>query len=291
MASPQGPSEEHSKAAFEFLQSLAAELSQGSVDIPGFPSIAARVRQVLADEYASAEQISRVVGAEPVLAARLLRVANSAAVLGSGRPATDLRTAISRVGLDMLRSTTHAHAVKVLGQTQALRGLEKPLEVLAYQTAQVASLSHVVAQTYTRVPPDAAMLAGLLHSAGKLYLLTRAGSHRDLFANVDAFRTVERDWHLSIAVAILENWEVPEAILRAVAESEDLGREPRGELSLSDVLLLSLLIARNDKTPELLDVQLREIRTLARFNLSSTAILSMVASSQRELEELRAALT
>src|SRR3984885_6277775 len=178
-----------SKDAFQFVQALAAELSLGAVDIPGFPSIVTRVRQVLADESASAEKVARVVGADPVLAARLLNLANSVALLGTARPATDLRTAVSRVGLNTVRSTTHAHAVRVLGQCEALRGLEKPLEMLARQTGQGASLCH--------------------------------------------------------AVALLENWNVPDEIVHSVSESEDLARDPRGAPSLTDVLMLALAIARH----------------------------------------------
>jgi HD-like signal output (HDOD) protein len=282
---------EGGQEAFQFVQALAAELSQGAVDIPGFPSIVARVRQVLADESASADKVARVVGADPVLAARLLNLANSVALLGTARPATDLRTAVSRVGLNAVRSTTHAHAVRILSQSEALRGLEKPLEVLARLTGQAASLCHVVASRYSRVPPDVAMLAGLLHSCGRLYLLARAGNHRALFADANAFRTVERDWHLSVAVALLENWNVPDEIVHAIAESEDLAREPRGAVSLTDVLMLALAIAQHSAQPEVLEKRLREVKSLARFGLDTRAVTEMLEASKLELAQLEAALT
>ncbi len=277
--------------AFQFVAALAAELSNGAVDIPGFPSIVARVRQVLADESAPAERVARVVGADPVLAARLLNLANSAALLGGGRPATELRTAISRVGLNTVRSSTYAHAIRLLGKCAALRGLEKPLEVLARQTGQMASLCHVIAHRHTHVPPDVAMLAGLLHSCGRLYLLARAGGHRGLFADANAFRAVERDWHLSVAVALLESWSVPDEIVHAIAESEDLAREPRGAIALTDVLMLALVIARHAGEPAVLEVQLRDIKCLARFNLDAAAVAQMLEASHNDLAQLEAALT
>ncbi len=66
--------------AFAFVQALAAELSTGKVELPSFPDIAMRVRQVLADETVTPEKVVRVVGSEPALAARLLQLANSAAL-------------------------------------------------------------------------------------------------------------------------------------------------------------------------------------------------------------------
>lgn len=277
--------------AFQFVQALAAELSQGAVDIPGFPAIVARVREVLADETASADKVARVVGADPVLAARLLKLANSVAMLGTARPASDLRTAVSRVGLNAVRSTTHAHAVRILSQSDGLKGLEKPLEVLARQTGQMASLCHVIAAKYTRIPADVAMLAGLLHSCGRLYLLARAGKHRGLFADAQAFRTVERDWHLSVAVALLENWNVPDEMVHAIAESEDLSREPRGAPSLTDVLVLGQAIARHSGQPEVLENTLRDVKCLARFGVDAKAVAEMLEASKNELAQLEAALT
>jgi HD-like signal output (HDOD) protein len=280
-----------SRDAFQFVQALAAELSLGAVDIPGFPSIVTRVRHVLADETASAERVARVVGADPVLAARLLKLANSVALLGTARPATDLRTAVSRVGLNAVRSTTHAHAMRILSQSEALRGLEKLLDVLARQTGQVASLCHVIAQKHTRVPPDVAMLAGLLQSSGRLYLLARAGNHRGLFADANAYRNVERDWHLSVAVALLENWAVPDEIVHAIAESEDLEREPRGAVSLTDVLMLAVTIARHSSEPAVLEAKLRDVKVLARFGLDAKGVAEMLEASKTDLAQLEAALT
>ena len=60
------------KAAFEFVQFLAQELSSGKVELPSFPDIAIKVRKVLADDNVNLDMVLRVVGSEPTLAARLL---------------------------------------------------------------------------------------------------------------------------------------------------------------------------------------------------------------------------
>jgi HD-like signal output (HDOD) protein len=135
------------------------------------------------------------------------------------------------------------------------------------------------------------MLAGLLHSSGRLYLLTRASSHRALFADANAFRSVERDWHLSVAVALLENWNVPDEIVHSVSESEDPAREPRGPPALTDVLMLALAIARHAGQPHVLEAHLREVKCLARFNLNAAAVREMLEGSKSELAQLEAALS
>ena len=58
--------------AFDFIRALAGELSGGKVDLPSFPEVAVRVRRILSDPKSSVDQVVRVVGSEPALAARLM---------------------------------------------------------------------------------------------------------------------------------------------------------------------------------------------------------------------------
>src|SRR5690606_12437050 len=156
-------------------------LSSSKVDLPSFPDIAMRVRQVLADEEVSPAKIVRVVGSEPALAARLLQVANSAAINFSGKPVTDLRTAVARIGFNMVRSAAIAFAMSQLKTVDALKGLEAPLDVLWQRSSKDAAMCHVVARRFTQVNPDTALLAGLLHGIGLLFILTRMSRHPQLF--------------------------------------------------------------------------------------------------------------
>jgi HDOD domain len=84
--------------ALEFLRMLALEVSRGSVDLPCFPDVVVRIRNALAHPGTTLEQTVTIVGAEPRLAAQLIQTAASAAFNPGGRPLTDLRTAITRLG-------------------------------------------------------------------------------------------------------------------------------------------------------------------------------------------------
>src|ERR1700722_7601781 len=232
-------SNEDSNVAFTFVQALAAELSGGKVELPGFPHIVMRVQKVLADESADASRIVRVIGSEPVLATQLVRMANSAALNPTGTKVTDLRAAVARVGIDTVRSATIAFAIQQLKDVPALKGLEKQLGVLWRHSVQGAALSYAVARRMTTVGADTAMLAGLLQGIGRLYILTRANRYPALFADPLAYQTIEHDWHLSIAAALLENWGIADEIVQAVHESENFDRETRGTPNLADVLVVA----------------------------------------------------
>jgi len=276
--------------AYLFVQSLATELSSGKVELPGFPDIVARVRVALADENVSTAKVARIIAAEPVLSARLLQMANSAALNASGRPIADLPAAVLRVGLNVVRTTTIAFAVQQLRLAPALRGLEKPFDMLWQRSVLVAALCYVLARRLTRVSPDTALLAGTLQGIGRLYILTRASRHRALFADVASYQAIERDWHLGIAVALLEHWGIAPQIVQAVRESEDFARDPRGALGLSEVLVAASLIAVYQDQPDLLDVRLLSVRSVAGLQLSRAVRDELLSESAEEIAALRQAL-
>jgi HD-like signal output (HDOD) protein len=281
---------EKDDVAFTFVQTLASELSGGKVDLPGFPHIVMQVQRVLADESADAARIVRVIGSEPVLAAQLVRMANSAALNPTRVAVTDLRSAVTRVGLDTVRSATIAFAVQQLRDAPALRGLEKHLGTLWRHSVQVAALSFVVARRLTTVNSDTAMLAGLLQGIGRLYILTRASLHRSLFADPVTYQTIEHDWHLSIAAALLENWGIAEDIVHAVHESENLERETRGTPDLADVLVVATLLAGVHGEPSVLQAQTQCAKPLQRLQLDYVACEAFLGESAQEIAALRDAL-
>jgi HD-like signal output (HDOD) protein len=276
--------------AFTFVQALASELSGGKVELPGFPHIVMRVQRVLSDERTDATRIVRVIGSEPVLATQLIRMANSAALNPGGTPVIDLRAAVTRVGVDTVRSATIAFAMHQLREAPALRGLEMQLGVLWRRSVQVASLCFVVARRLTSVSADTALLAGLLQGIGRLYILTRASRHRSLFCDAAAYQTIEHDWHLSIAAALLENWGIADEIVQAVHDSENLDRESRGAPALPDVLVVGTLLADLNGDASALAAQVQCAKPLQRLRLDQQACERFLAESAQEVNALRDAL-
>ena len=275
--------------AFIFVQALAAELSGGRVELPGFPHIVVRIQRVLNDEQADTARIVRVIGGEPVLATQLVRMANSAALNPEGVPVTDLRSAVTRVGLDSVRTATIACAMRQLRNAPTLRGLEAQLGVLWRRCVLVASLSFVIARRLTQVIADTALLAGLLQGVGRLYILTRASRHRSLFHDAAAYQAIERAWHRSIAAALLENWGMAEEIVHAVQESENYERETRGQPGLADVLLAGTLLADIGDPLALAEV-VQAAKPLQRLGLDPEGCQALLDESAQEISALREAL-
>src|ERR1700678_645689 len=97
-------------AAMQFLHNLAAEVSEGTVNLPSFPDVVIRIRKALADPEAKLTQTAKIISSEPRLAARLIQPANSAAYNPSGKALTDLRAAVTRLGHRPVQSSAMAYA-------------------------------------------------------------------------------------------------------------------------------------------------------------------------------------
>ena len=276
--------------AFAFVQALAVELSAGKVDIPSFPDIVARVRQVLSDEFVSSKQIVRVVSAEPALAGKLLLIANSVALNPGGARIIELKSAITRIGLNMVRSASLSFAMEQMRKSESLAELRAPMTELWERSVLVAAMSYVVAKRFTNVNPDTALLAGLMHGMGKLYILTRASQFPLLFNDQPSYKQIVRDWHASIAKAILENWEINDDIVVAIEEFENLDRTHIGANDLTDVLTVANLLASFHEFPESIELNMQGVKACERMKLDREAVERILGESSQEVASLRAAL-
>ena len=276
--------------AFEFVRELANELSEGKVELPSFPDIAIRVQRVLADDNVTPDRVVRVLGSEPALAANILTIANSAAMTLNGRQITDLRMAISRMGFDMLRSAAITFAMAQMRKAEQFRGLEKQMNQLWQRSVFVAAMSFVIAKRHTKISPDTALLSGLLHGIGKLYILTRASKHPLLFADVAAYNQILQDWHASIAKALLENWGMADEIVEAVHGCDDPERDLRGPVLLVDVIAAAHIFVSFKDDAALLEVRLQEAKMHTRLGLDALACVAINEDSAEEIAALKAAL-
>jgi HD-like signal output (HDOD) protein len=277
-------------AGFEFVQELAAALSSGPVELPSFPDVALRVQDLLADDAVSTDMVVRIVGAEPMLAARVVSLANSAAMNPSSNPVNDLRTAVARLGFDSLRAAAVSFAVAQLRRRDEYRPIEPQLSQLWVDSVCMAATACVVARRSRRMSPDTALFAGLVASVGRIYILTRAAAHPALFADPAGYQAIANQWHAGVARSLLESWHVVEEVVEAVHTYETANQATRTGSMLPDVLALAALLNTHRDAPDLMAEALRNFRSLTRLGLSSADCAELLVESAVEMTSLRAAL-
>jgi HD-like signal output (HDOD) protein len=268
-----------------FLQQLAKEVSEGTIDLPCFPDVVVRISLALADANTDADRIVTIVGAEPRLAARILQTANSAAFNSSGKAVTELRSAITRLGQQMVQGTAMSYAMQQMKNEQSLRPIAEPLTQLWNRSIAAASLSRLIAAK-TKVNADEAFLTGLLHGIGHLYILARSAAS----ANSESVMQSVAGWQASIGKAVLESWGFDQALCDAVGEQEDRERRWKHTATLADILIASLVLADTLQQPEPRAIASDGINAFLSIGVTPTDCTVILSQADEQIRLIHEAL-
>jgi HD-like signal output (HDOD) protein len=227
---------------FKILEDIAKDLSGDQISFPTFLDITFQVRTALKDENLNVEKLSKLVGAEPLMSAKIIRMANSVALNPSGREVADVKSAIVRVGMEAVRTVSFAVAMEQLLKSKQMQPFAGISQRLWEHTAHVAALCRVLARKLAKINGDEAMFAGLVHDIGVFYLMSRAAGFPEMIADKPALYDLLVGWHDNIGHALLSALGLPESVLVAVQEHET-DREIVEIKTLPDVLYVANKIA------------------------------------------------
>lgn len=230
-------------SCFRMLEDIARELA-GEVVFPTCFDAAFRLRQELQNPQLPTARIARIVSVEPLVATKLMHLANSAFYRRhGGAPANDLQAAISRLGVDLVRTTALAVAMGQLLRSKALVSFRDFTRELWTHSLKAAAASRILARVHTRINPDEALLAGLVHDLGAFYMLYRAVQYAELRARPDALRLLIRQWHESIGVTLLNALGMPDEIVQATIDHDQPRHLVTPVRTLADVVYVGNIIA------------------------------------------------
>ncbi len=196
-------------------------LLASSEALPSIPKIVALLLNELDQEEPSLRKISQLINTDPVLVARLLRLANSAQFQLSNR-ISSVSEALALLGFSQVRSLVTAAAVA--GAFKAVPGLD--LHDFWRYSLDVGKLSRLLAGT-VRQNQATAFTAGLIHATGELVMhmgmpvemsalnrqvaplaLDRAAAELDLLGYCYA----------DVGAGFARNWQFPDAIADALQD-------------------------------------------------------------------------
>lgn len=274
---------------FKVLEDIAKDLSGSEISFPTFLDITFQVRTALKDPNLSVDQLAKLVGAEPLMSTKIIRMANSVALNPSGREIADVKNGIIRVGMEAVRTVSFAVAMEQLLKSKQMHPFEDISRRLWEHTAHVAALARVLARKIAKINGDEAMFTGLVHDIGVFYLMSRAAGFPELVADKPELHGLLVGWHDSIGHALLSALGSPESVLVAVQEHET-DREIKELKSLSDVIYVANKIANRSSSwrdPELDGaVDTSMLDTL----FDADTLAEIVAESEEEVTSLKKAL-
>lgn len=277
------------QTSFKILEDVAKDLSGDKVSFPTFLDITFQVRTALKNPNLNVEQLAQLVSAEPLMSAKIISMSNSVAMNPGGRAVADVKTAINRVGMEAVRTVSFAVAMEQLLKSKNMQPFEGLSQRLWEHTVHVAALCRLLARKQTRINPDEAMFAGLVHDIGVFYLLSRAANFPELIADKAELHELLVQWHDNIGHALLAAMGQPDEVLKAVQEHE-VERQVRELRTLSDVLYVANKIA-NTMTSWRDPVFAAVVDTSSLSDLfDAEALQQLLDESDEEVASLKSAL-
>lgn len=271
---------------FGILEEIAQDLS-GEANFPTCLDAALVVRNTLREPEVTLDKVSQVVGVEPLIASKLLRLSNSIPYNPSGRTISDLKTAIGRLGFEAVRTTSLAVAMDQMLKSRQLAAFEDLSKLAWEHSLQVAAISRVLARRIGNVNSDEALLAGMVHDIGIFYLLYRAADREEYRENREAVLELVVGWHESIGESLLHALGLPDRIVDAVRDHDQPRAAAEAPCTLRDVLYFANLLAGGSFESLNGSDSVPEPEGVARDRERYTDLLE---EAEEDIRELRAAL-
>jgi HD-like signal output (HDOD) protein len=212
-----------SKLAEKVQKELIQAIDNDELVLPTLPEVALKVREAAEDPDISIPQLSKVIGNDAALTARIIKVVNSP-LLRTNKEITDLQMAVGRLGINYTCNLATGLAMEQMFQATS-DVVDRKMREVWNKSTEIAGICHVLCKHYTRLLPDQATLAGLVHQIGVLPILTYAEDHSELLADSISLNHVIEQIHPIIGDKILRAWEFPELIAMVPGQYLDFTRD------------------------------------------------------------------
>ena len=200
------------------------QLFAQAVRLPQIPHVMQEVIHSLRDENVSVDALAELVGNDQVIAAKVLRLANSS-FYGARRKVAGIGDAVTLIGLNAFRNLVIASAM--VSAFPPVPGFDLPA---FWRTSMlVANLSQIIGRT-VQADRDVTFTAGLMHEIGHLLVcfdsasagaaMTTARNAVRLAGQRAAEQALLGLDHFEVGAELARRWNFPESIQRAIASHD-----------------------------------------------------------------------
>lgn len=205
-------------------------IEEGQLDLPALPAVAMKARRLLGQANTPLKEVAKILEKDPVLAAELLRTANSA---GNRRNQKihSIGQAVTLLGAKRVKSLLIAACAKKVFSSK-IGAVNKSLMKLWEHSIAVANLCQDVAGLAAVEDTEIPYLTGLLHDIGKpiigIYLLEferalaeRGGIPFKRLVNESQWLQLVHGNSEAVGAALARHWELPEEVAGAIEACDD----------------------------------------------------------------------
>ena len=262
-------------------------------NLPSPPGVALQIIALAQDPNATLGAAAQVIGVDPALSARLLRVANSP-LYATRRHTETLAQAMAMLGLNATLSLALGFSL-----VHGLRGHNGTAELqdrIWRRSVLAAMAARLLGQQASLRRAETLMLAGLLQDIGRLALLqAMPDAYSALCARADdnqGLLALERDafdaTHAEVGAWLARRWHLPDYLVETIAGSES---ECAEDMFLRCVqasgAVADLWLAAEDHRDALREPVLARIEACTGGGIEALdELLSMMAASLPEISAL-----
>ena len=272
---------------FRFVSLLALELDNGDIALPSLPDVVIKIRELLEDDNADFDQISRAVSMDPALVSKLFVFANSAFYNRANVKIEDLDSAIGRLGIEVVRNTAMSMAMDQLYSSNKHSHAEKFLRKCWARGMKLSSMAHAVSRITQTTNNENAFLCGLLNEVGKLYIITKAEDFPGLLGNQASFDAVLEKWNSQISKSIIESWGFPDEVAESACPDSYLNTDPDSPADYVDVVYIARYLVDHDQDDA---IDLSEDLTCAKLKISDGKLAKIVSNYREKLQSMQQSL-
>jgi len=224
------------------LAELTSEIKKQNLEIPSPPDLLLQLRSLVNDERSTANDIAELVKLDPNISIRLIKVANSA-LLGARVHVTSAQAAVTRLGSAKVQNLVTGLVIAQNFMKGKTRGLESYFNGIWQQSNNVAAIAYVLAQKKTKLDPEEALLAGMIHNIGVTPLILKLSSSSSFKANPSLLKKVADivipKLYQSAGKLILDNWKFSSTLSQITLTHNKFDRSSPGDFNLNDLILIA----------------------------------------------------
>jgi len=229
-----GPSPEE----LALLKKIAERINSGDIDIPPVPDILVRLNQCMQDEDGpSAQEVMKIIMADQILTAKILKVANSA-YYGFSNQVTSLQHAIVYMGFNTMVNIVTAYSLNKICMKNAaeVRDILRHSLMCAYLAKKIGAM--------VGFDEEEAFVCGLLHDIGKTILLTVLDDYE---VTAEIQERIIANYHPQAGSLLTIKWKLPEVVRNAVKFHHAPEKAPYDNLAAEVVFVANNILHDPDR--------------------------------------------
>ena len=225
-----------------FIKKLVTSLITLDFNIPLFPQASLRIMRITANPMVPIEEVSSVIETDQVIAAKVIKVANSP-LYKTVSDTTTIPQAVMMLGMRELVNTVMA--ISMYSKVFRIAFFGEKIDLIREHSMGCAFLAKKMAHLF-RVDSELAFLAGLMHDVGKLIVLKVVADiqgtvNKEYMPSSGLLNTTLAKFHPEIGELSAMEWSLPEQICNAIRCHHDL---VSAEASAKDLVSTVLLANR-----------------------------------------------